>query len=157
MTRRIYDLSQDISGDAYRKLLVTASEYCDTFLLVVRKSVRMTESAEQVLDKLQPFLLQQTEESEWPGTRLFGRSATVFRLRLNHSSSAILMEATDSLYSWLQPALPEDLCLLRSDGSPWLTSITHEKDAYLELSPDEYKSLCEAVPELVGIITVPDV
>ncbi len=60
----------------------------------------------------------------------------------------LLKQATDRLYGWLQPALPEDLCLLRADGSEWLVTIAHEHTSYLCLSSGEHTRLVNAIPQL---------
>jgi hypothetical protein len=60
-----------------------------------------------------------------------------------------LTKAADSIYAWRQPALPEDLCALRADDTPWLASIAHEGDAWLELTPDEQAVVTDALPDLL--------
>ena len=50
--------------------------------------------------------------------------------------------------AWRQPDLPEDLCLLRADGSPWLATIAHEADGFLLLSEAEREDLNTRVPAL---------
>jgi hypothetical protein len=61
---------------------------------------------------------------------------------------SVLIEASEGLFSWTQPELPEDLCLFRKDGEPWLVTIAHEKDGYLVLSPNESAALTESIPTL---------
>ena len=63
-------------------------------------------------------------------------------------SADILVKAADGLFDWLEPRLPEDLCLLRSDGSPWLVTITHERDAYFVMSREEGLLLTSHIPSL---------
>lgn len=53
----------------------------------------------------------------------------------------VLKGCAQSVFEWLQPALPEDLCLLRDNGAPLLTTIAHEKLALLELSASDRASL----------------
>jgi hypothetical protein len=50
------------------------------------------------------------------------------------------------LFGWRQPELPEDLALLREDGTAVLASICHEHDAYLQLTDEEYERVVEAIP-----------
>jgi len=82
--------------------------------------------------------------------------ATVHRFRLTGESACILQGATDGLYDWRSPSLPEDLCFLRQDMSPWLTSIAHEHDSYLTLSEEERSFLDASFPEL-DLARTPDV
>jgi len=35
----------------------------------------------------------------------------------------------------------EDLSFLRADGRPWFVTITHEKDAFFKLDPEEIRVL----------------
>jgi hypothetical protein len=78
--------------------------------------------------------------------------ATVLRFAMNMAVQDELIGASDGLYGWQQPALPEDLALLRDDGTVILGSICHEHDAYLELSDEEYEALATTIPEIAQII-----
>ena len=147
--RVIYDLIEEPRGEIYRKLVDCALIYCDVVLLVVPGS-KPTKSTLETLERLSPFLSRKSEESEWPGTKLLGAGAgaTVYYYRFTSESAAVLKNITSSLYSWCQPKLPEDLCFLRIDQSPWLVSIAHEQDSYLELTEDERSQLAKLLPEL---------
>ena len=67
-------------------------------------------------------------------------------------TAKILGEAVEGLFDWIEPELPEDLCILRPDGSPWLVTISHEQDAYFQLSDKEKGELTELVPDLRLVI-----
>lgn len=121
---------------------------CGSFILVVRHSIDVNDSAQAALNRLEPFLIQREERSEWPGTQLFDDTAEVSTFKLSPATATVLAETAESLFSWTQPELPEDLCLFREDGEPWLITITHEKDAYMVLSPDERAALIESIPSL---------
>lgn len=69
------------------------------------------------------------------------------RFDLSNESMAVLA-SVPGLYSWRQPERPEDLCLLRRDGSPWMGSIAHERDSFLELEEAEMVDLRAGVPGL---------
>jgi hypothetical protein len=58
----------------------------------------------------------------------------VLRYRYAPEVARVLAESVDGLYDWVAP-LPEDLCLL-SDGQPWLTSIAHERDGFVDNDSD---------------------
>jgi hypothetical protein len=93
--------------------------------------------------------LEKCAQSEWPGTKLLDSTALVYYFDLNKDSAEHLSKASTDLYSWLLPNLPEDLCLIKDDGNPWLVTISHEKDAYLLLSEEEKNDLLLEIPELV--------
>jgi hypothetical protein len=117
-------------------------------LLIVRRPERISKAALAVLDTLGPFVLNQRIASEWPGTVLHGGTAVVREIELNEAAAAVLTSAAQGLYAWIHPDLPEDLCMLRPDRTPWLVSIAHEKDGYFELDAHELAELEAEVPEV---------
>ena len=112
--------------------------------------------AMELAEKLKPFLKQETIGLEWPGTLLAepegGEGANIYQYRLIPESGQILKSVANGLYDWVRPELPEDLCLMRPGGSPWLVSIAHEKDSYLELTSEEKELLCRAIPDLKDML-----
>ncbi|WP_157181531.1 hypothetical protein [Actinopolymorpha alba] len=55
-----------------------------------------------------------------------------------------LLTATDDLFKWVNPDLPEDLHFLRVDGSTVLGSVAQEEEAWLELDEVELQLLHDA-------------
>lgn len=155
MKRAIYYLAKELRGNIYYSLINYAKNYCDTILLVIRNSVWIEPTVETILKQLEQFLKSKVSGSEWPGTRLFyGATATIYRYKLCPESAEILKGAADGLYNWVQPELPEDICLLRSDDSHWLVTISHEKESYLMLTPEEKDYLLKIIPELKDFLRV---
>jgi hypothetical protein len=148
MTRAVYNLLDDVKGEAYVRLLHHALSDCDSFILVIRHSIDVNATAEAVLNRLEPSLISSEERSEWPGTQLFDSTALVNTYNLSPHTAADLAEVADGLFSWCQPELPEDLSLIRKDGDPWLVTIAHEEDAYMLLSGEESAALTESIPAL---------
>ena len=148
MTRLTYSIVQEPRGDVYRQLIVRSVDHGDTFLLVVRGSPPLSETGQAVMSSLRAFLISRTEDSEWPGTRLLDEKATLYRFSLTPAAAAVLAAAAQGLYSWVQPDLPEDLCVFTADGSPWLVTISHEHDAFMMLFPEEKEALAAQVPGL---------
>lgn len=151
--RQTVDISTEPRGGAYRGLVLFAVDRCSSFLLVEQQHLGLSMRARTVLAELQPSKRREWESREWPGTSLLKDYGTVREFALTRETAAILARTADSLYSWVQPELPEDLCLLRPGGEPWLISIAHEPDAYLNLSSDELEALLSAVPELLQCVT----
>lgn len=146
---KTYNLLEEPRGESYQQLIHASLDYGDQFLLVINSSINFDESVRQVMDKLNTHLLRQTQESEWPGTKLIGGdTALVSRFSLCTETAAILSASAEGLFDWLEPELPEDLCIFRSDGSPWLVSISHERDAFFVLTDEEKKTLVKEVPGL---------
>jgi len=145
--KTIYTLSEPV-GETYHKLISISLAHADTLLLATMHSQPLGPSAIDLLETLRPFTIRKTEEKQWPGTTLHNHTATVYRVRFSPEVADIMLEAADRLFNWLQPGLPEDPCLLRADGTPWLATISHERDAFIELTVDESEALRASVPRL---------
>lgn len=120
-------------GDDYRQLLDTGLLWCDRGQLVVQSSIDLSRHGRKVLRSLGGHDTKTEERASWPGTILGGRTANVITFGLSAAKIAVLKESAQGLFDWIQPALPEDLALLCRDGTPWLTTIAHERDAFLTL------------------------
>lgn len=130
---------QNLRGERLKKLLVEVSpKFCRRYLLVVRPSLGTSQTLHTFLARLAPSILSRRQVSEWPGTQLLdGELADVYEGELSHHATKTFAASVGSLLDFQQPALPEDLSLLREDGSPWLITCAHESDIYLELSEQE--------------------
>lgn len=147
---RTYDIGCEPTGDTYVRLLEAGLEFCPMCLLVVRPHEELSRAGLELLAALRPYELSIKTTDSWPGTKLIGadNTAHVHCIALNQSTLDLLERATDRLYAWQHPELPEDLCLLRADASPWLTTIAHEHDAYLTLCRTEATYVAQHVPDL---------
>lgn len=141
-------LLEEPKGAEYKALLRALSRFCQYALLVVRPNIPLSSYGQQTLQELEQDIVLRSSRQEWPGTRLLGGSATVYLVRLTNASLETLCSRASRLYDWIQPRLPEDLCLMRDESEPMLVTISHEKDAYLLLSEDEQQELLSAVPNL---------
>ena len=145
-----YRLEKEPQGPTYIGLLHYALKHCSTALFVRRDSLAVSAEARVIIARVRPLLVSQTQERAWPGTELLSATATVFQLRFDADTVEQFSQATDRLFGWQQPDLPEDLCLLRPDSVPWLVTIAHEGDAYLVLTPTEWAVLIAALPDLAA-------
>ena len=141
MENKIFTFLEESSGPEYRFLIDCALIECKYALLVIRDTMKLNSKGGGILEKLLPFLESKEQSSEWPGTQLIGRKATVFRFILGPDLAAIMKTEVNRLYQWQQPDFPKDLCFLRNDKSPWLVTIVHEKEGYFILSAEE-KNAC---------------
>jgi hypothetical protein len=135
----IIDLIEPVGG-SYAALLRVALAYCVTGSVVVREELNLEEEGRSILRALGHDLDPPREVTEWPGTQLHGHAALLHEFRFNDRTLAVLLRI-ERLYAWVQPRLPEDLCLYRPNGAPWLVSISHERDSYLDLSEPECTQL----------------
>jgi hypothetical protein len=142
-----FDIITEPVGKTYRALLVFAANFTGSFTLVWRHQLSFDASAAALEGVLRPFLIRETETSEWPGTTLIGHSAILRTYRISADSAQALATA-NGLYAWQSPALPEDLAFYGPDGRCWLGSIAHERDAFVVLDANNLAALRAAVPEL---------
>lgn len=148
MKRKRYTLAKNLNGDDYQSLLDYCTEKGMFFQFVIHSACTLLPRGQELLSKLMPFQVEKTVTSEWPGTKLHGGAVTLWRYSLSRQSMEVVTEETDSVYGWAHPELPEDLSLLREDKSVWLATISHEKDAYFELSALELQDLLNRLPQL---------
>jgi hypothetical protein len=144
----VFDIAEEPVGRCYAALVLCSLEYCDRFLLVVRDARDIDQTCVEVLEKLAPHLLTSQERKSWPGTELMDGAATVNEYALTADSSSTVTALAHSLYQWVHPSRPEDLCLLRPSGEAWLTSIAHERDSYLALREAEEMAVRSGAPAL---------
>ena len=117
-------ITSDPKDKVYRKLLDVAFGICDEFLLVVRNDIPASTNANLVLESLAAFLSEKREQQfEWPGMQLLPvpkclshaqKPATVYYFKTHYDAKKILLEASNSLHSWMQPNLPEDLSFIKN-------------------------------------------
>jgi hypothetical protein len=104
------------------------------------------------LARLGPFRIDAVRAREWPGTILLADQALVYSHRVAPGLQQVLQELASHLFEWGHPGAPEDLCFFRNDGSVILVTISHERDAYLLLSEQEFQHLPAKAPHLAVIL-----
>jgi hypothetical protein len=124
-----YDLTGNLEGFTYQQLLNWALEECESFSLVTRKGTESNKEKE-INKRLKPFLLEEIQTNEWPGTKVIGPPEHNLRFyKLDRNSVKILSEA-NSVYSWLAPDRPEDLAFYKENKCLWFGSVAHENMAF---------------------------
>jgi len=148
-----YRIAIEPVDDVYTGLLAASPKLSSAGFLAVRATIDLAKRGREILGKLRAFLIRESRDSQWPGTVLLAnQAATVFRFSICPESVEILQRSANRLYEWQQPDLPEDLGLLRADGTPWLISITHESEAYVIAADQELQWLKGEVPGLGPLI-----
>lgn len=124
-------------NDVYRGLIDYAFKACDEFILVVHKNycLKYSKTKNLILERLNPFLKEMKEQLKWAGTEMRGTGAFVYHYNTDQKANKIIKEVSNSLYDWMYPDLPEDLCFYKN-GKPWLIDIAHENYSYI-LTEDE--------------------
>lgn len=141
------DILQEPRGETYASLLRFAPSRAALVSLVWREGVAFGPGAQAVTDELRPELLHEQRTNAWPGTQLLGGLGIVRFYRMSAISSSTLASA-GSLYAWLAPDRPEDLAFYVEVDRPWLGSIAHERDAFLDPDVVDLDDLVEQVPGL---------
>lgn len=155
MTRLMYDFIEEPAADLLRSLLVEASELATTCGFVVQADFPTNQRATRLATELHSYLKTTEEVTSWPGTQLYGEKQAIrYEYLFSQHVAGLLSEAADGLYDWVTPDLPEDLHLLRQDGSVFLGSVAHERDAWLEAEQDEFVRLARSVSGLDQIVAV---
>ncbi len=139
-------------GQEYDQLLIWLAARFDQALLVRRLDQPIYGSGLDLLNQLEPHLIEKTLSSEWPGTVLYGHEAEVIRFNLNDMSLRILLRSAQGLFEWQQPELPEDLSVLRNDGEAVLLSIAHEELWVLALADRELSQLEAEAPSVFAAL-----
>lgn len=124
----------DPKAQTYKKLLDIAFEYSDSFILVINKDLDTSKNLINVMNKLKNSLIEMKEESEWPSTKLWkDNTAYIYYYKTTSNAKEILENECNSLFGWLQPELPEDLCFFK-DKKCWMATCSHEDivDFYIE-------------------------
>lgn len=153
MERFRHSLTAEISGDLYRQCLRLVAAQSHEAYLIVRHSVPLSALGARIVEDMHAFERTREETTSWPGTQLLGGdSATRIVCRPDGRFLDWALSLTGALYEWGQPDLPEDLGFLRSDGSVWLASISHERDAFMDLSLEEHHDLDVHVPALARLL-----
>ena len=147
-----HNLIGEPRGATYAALLRFAQRKKWYALLVTRLPEWIDSECRDILGKLETFLLSEREIKAWPGTTLHGNASAIVRTyRLEEQATEMLMSSVQGLWGWQHPSRPEDLCFLREDGVPVLTTIAHEKDAYFEMNESEFEELRTNVPGMVQL------
>lgn len=146
MTRTDLLIVGEPRGAQLRALLELGLVYCDRFL-VATTGVVLSARAAELLSRLEPFLLDRRETSEYPAGSLPWGTVTVATYGLDPGSLELLLSAAVGLFDWCEPELPGDLCLLRG-GEPWLITMASDGEAVLSLEDVEWLDLRQRLPEL---------
>jgi hypothetical protein len=139
--RKTYDLLDEPTGPDYAGLLECALVQCTTAVLTVPLA-DMDPEGQATVESLARF--QQAKSVTAAGS--------LVRYALSRESVTVLQEATAGLYGWQHPGLPDNLCLYRGDGSPWLVSSAGAHIGYLEVSPFEKLLIGRTAPGLIAVL-----
>jgi hypothetical protein len=128
--RIITEMVNNVNRIELKEILDSLLDHVNRFSFVIRHKDSITREERKVVDIFQPFEVERKETYEWPGTKLLGKNkALVFYYYFNQNTYTLLLQECKSLYDWLHPNRPEDLCFY-IDELPVFASIAHEQDSF---------------------------
>lgn len=119
------EFMSNVSGDEYKNLIDYIYERSDVFGMVVRTDMDQNKSVRDFLKKNEDLITAKKMSHEWAGTITFGDKHEVYFFKTNEESRKVL-DTVDSIYSWRNPDLPEDLFFYR-EGKIYFYSTSHEE------------------------------
>jgi hypothetical protein len=153
--RPSYNIRSGQSATDYAVLLESVAPLATSFGLIVRSnSIQLSRRAISVMRSLENTVISMDEVTQWPGTELIGgRRSSRYVYRLEPTSLDVLIQSASSLFDWVNPELPEDLHLIRSDGTPVLGTVAQDDDAWVELDDQEVAQFIESGAPWLGEAT----
>jgi hypothetical protein len=112
------------------------ANFCDKFSVIVRDEFNGTNNLTEFLKKLGPFLIKEERTSTWAGNGFGDQIATIRMYKVCQQTLAILNQPV-SLFDFVEPLYPEDVCFYRPDGTTFLVTSAEEQDLYFTLNDHE--------------------
>lgn len=150
MKKLIYNLTREPFGEEYKELLKFLMRLSNSFYVIIRDDDTRDKTLEDCLDDLRPYLISGKKTDRWASTQLQEKNAALFLYRFNERTLDLLTKWSPGLYGWVQPWLPEDITLLRIDGSVLLGNLAHHKESWLQITETEKKELDKEFPDLLS-------
>lgn len=147
MPSTVRSIKNEPGGATYVALIRFAAEQKSTFSLAWRHQLEFDANATQVERALRSSCIRQQTTNTWPGTELIGHTAVVRFYALSPAAQVVL-ESASRLCAWLAPHRPEDLAFYTPSGRPWLASIAHEREAFIDPDAVDVRQLLASVPGL---------
>jgi hypothetical protein len=152
-------LKRNLSKKVYKDVLQLALSFCNEAIVVIHRYKPLSQlnsSIDSMIARLQPFSLGISMSKSWPGGGSLIQECEIFRFVYCQDTIKIL-SVEDDFFSWQHPRLPEDLCLFRPNGEPWLITIAHEKIVQVLVSEHEARELTALMPDIFDLSAPPPI
>jgi len=148
MTGAYFNLRTRPAGVVFRGLLAAALDYCSVFGFVIQEDRKhLSPRTFETVERLDTHLLSRTWVTEWPNSKaFFGYRVRQYLFELSPMLVEAVLDIEEDLYAWVNPGLPDDPHLLRSDGSAWFASTTIEEMSWFDLSSSELEKIRQDWP-----------
>jgi hypothetical protein len=106
----VWRITEEPRGATYEALVGAAANLCDRFSLYTT-GMKLAPSGMEALERLVPSQLAARETYVVPGTTFALETVTLREFQVTPASLSVVVNATDRLFGWAEPALPNDLAL----------------------------------------------
>jgi hypothetical protein len=136
---------EDPKEETYSLLIDYSMEKCDYFTLIVSEQLDLCIEGKEVLDQLQSSLIKSEREE-------FGldekQVTTTYYYKCGKDSALDLKNSANTLFSWVQPRLPEDLCFYTNMDNCLLLTVAHERIGEFNVSDEETQAIMKSINNL---------
>ena len=130
-TKKSFFVGSDLQSNYYRLFIDRACKTYSFFSLVVRSDLKFNPSIRAILAEMSPNLTQVINSRKLPANVIHSaHPAEIFYFTTTPRSIRPILKKVDSLFGWIMPKYPEDLCFYRSDKSLAIVCNSHENMAY---------------------------
>ncbi len=147
---REYTVRRSVKGARYRSLIRALAQMAVEFGMIVEIPVKSAdEPIAELLARLAPYLTFSGVVHEWPGSQILSGLAgdVLLKFRVTPETVREVVDAANSLPEWVNPYLPQDLHMLRADGTVVLGNIATHRDVWVELDDTEYALVTQSLEE----------
>lgn len=121
----------NLKGNLYESFIDRACKTYSFFSLVFRCDLKCNQSVRAILDEISPNLIKVIHSRKLPANQIHSaHAAEIFYYNTTPRSIRPILKKVGSLFRWLMPEYPEDLCFYRADKSLAIVSNSHENMAY---------------------------
>lgn len=151
--RQRYWFVAEPTGEVYAELLGMGIRHRWQPYLILRSLAELRGDRSEGVQPPEELEISREVVTSWPGTKLGGGdTAIMIRLLSDRRFLDWALSVTNGLYDWVDPSPLEDVGFLRTDRTVWLASIAHERDAFMDLTDEEYTSLLQECPGLEALL-----
>lgn len=124
-------ITSDLQGESYQLFIDKACKTYAFFSVVFRSDLRPNPSVSMILDEMNPNQLKVIHSRKLPMNEIHSAyPAQIFYFTTTPRAIRPVLKQVGSLFQWIMPKYPEDLCFYRADKSLAIASNTHESMAY---------------------------
>jgi hypothetical protein len=137
-------------GKAFQELLGVLVGRAATVGLLTSDRGYTSPQSQRLFAALKAKALATAETRNWPGSQVpdWARPRLLHTFAYDDESAEALFRHCPRLFGWQDRALPDDLHVLAAHGGTVLGSSTSEDDAWVEMSPEEWRALVDGTDEL---------